>query len=183
MAKEHANFDRVCVSIPMEFSQRLRREYPHREFSQLIYMMLMMADKAGFIMRLSDIKEEGSVHGRSPRLRANKEQLAFAVHAFRYICRITADTASEDNRRYLLEIKAMLADGNMPVVEYDALITSAHDAGWDNSSQDDAPIPKEGNPHPRFNARAAARVKTAEQYNEEVVASVAIIEEVEEFGA
>jgi hypothetical protein len=55
---EDTAYDRVCISMPLELSVRLRNNYPYMEFSSIVCMLLICADAAGFPKRLQDISPE-----------------------------------------------------------------------------------------------------------------------------
>lgn len=50
--------ERVCLTLPMEFCDRLRNEYPHRDFSGLCLTLMVYADAAGFMKCLDEIDPE-----------------------------------------------------------------------------------------------------------------------------
>lgn len=173
MANTKVNYERICVSLDRKLVAEIRQSYPHREFSGLINQLLDYAHAAGFLRRLSDIApQQGSQFGDVPVVNANAAQLEFARHAFHYMCRITAETAEEDMRQYLIAVREQIDTEEMTVTDFDALVNLAVESGWNKTSQDEAPIPKMGSP----------RKKPTRKPTKEVVAPEATIEEVEAFG-
>lgn len=141
---------RVCLTLPTALIDEIQLQVPGSELSPKISLLLDYAWKAGFVVRLSDIQPEGSKYGVSPVLRANAAQMEFARHAFRYICLAAADTADDALGAILEGWQTAINESSLTADAYELLIDHAyHHYGWDGSSQDDAPIPKAGTPHPK----------------------------------
>lgn len=182
MANTKVNYERICVSLDRKMVEEIRQSYPHREFSGLINQLLDYAHAAGFLRRLSDIQpQEGSVNGDVPIVKANAAQLEFARHAFYYMCRITAETAEDDMREYLIACREQIDTEEMSVTDFDALVNLAVESGWNKTSQDEAPVPKMGAPRKKPSRKKAAVV--APDATEEVESFGEPESEVEEFGA
>lgn len=70
--------ERLCISVPIEFSTRLRTAYPHVDFSTLIVQLLIYADAAGFMKRLDEIDPDDYV---PPAIKRQQKANAKAIKA------------------------------------------------------------------------------------------------------
>lgn len=50
--------ERINLTLPIEFCDRLRNKYPHRDFASLIMTLLMYADAAGFMRTLDCVDDD-----------------------------------------------------------------------------------------------------------------------------
>lgn len=78
--------ERLCLTMDASFCNRLRTSYPHRDFSGLVYELLIYADAAGFMERLSAIEPDDylglceSVNERARRRRPGGKPTAKQIN-------------------------------------------------------------------------------------------------------
>jgi len=164
------NTDRRCLTIPNTMLAELKKRYPAKTLSSLATQAMLEVYLPGFVVEASQDYEIDT--SSTPILMTNAFQLEYATHAFHFLCRVLVDTADEPMRVYLVDIRELVDKKFLNMVEYKYLVDTARTNGWDNTSQDPAPLPKEGNPRkaPKPRPRVVAPV-----------APVATIEPVEDF--
>lgn len=173
---------RYGLTIQTATYKNLLAAFPDVPFSNLVAAMMDYAILHGFSCDTGRKQTD-----LFPALCINQMQRKFAIHALRYVCRAWEETADVKERNYLIKLRDALLDDKIRVEvdTYTELVSIAHATGWDNSSQDDAPVPKEG--PPRRGTRDRKQPKTAAAKLEDMVALPVILEddineEVEEFG-